>query len=163
MPRWPRDRAATRPFLLYNALMSASTLSELLASQLPANLAARARVLLASQSQLDRALPAALAGHVRVMQLDNGVLSLACDSGAVAARLRHQHAALLEKLARTGLAASSLRITVNPELLPRYVHPVEKTGLPDTALTGLAGLSATIEDGPLKEALNRLLRHHSQD
>lgn len=143
--------------------MSATSLSDLLASQLPGGLAARARALLNTQAALDRALPAAIAGHVRVMQLENGVLSLACDSGAVASRLRNQTDALLAKLGKLGIAATSLRVSVNPELLPRYVHPVEKTGLPASALTGLSHLNAVIEEGPLKDALDKLLRHHQKD
>ena len=141
--------------------MSASSLSDLLASQLPSGLAKHARALLNTQAALERALPAAIAGHVRVMQLENGVLSLACDSGAIASRLRHQTDALIAKLAKHGIAATSLRVSVNPELLPRYVHPVEKTGLPPTALEGLANLNTDIEEGPLKDALTRLLRHHA--
>ncbi len=49
--------------------MSTSSLADLLASQLPNGLAVRARALLNTQAALERALPAALAGHVRVMQL----------------------------------------------------------------------------------------------
>ena len=142
--------------------MSASSLSDLLASQLPGGLAVRARALLNIQAALERALPAGLAGHVRVMQLENGALSLACDSGAVASRLRHQTDALIARLTMHGIAATSLRVSVNPDLLPRYVHPVEKTGLPATALEGLANLNSAIADGPLKDALDRLLQHHRQ-
>lgn len=140
--------------------MSAASLADLLASQLPSGLAVRARALLDAQAALEQALPAALAGHVRVMQLENAVLSLACDSGAVASRLRQQTDALLAGLGRCGIAAAAVRVSVNPELLARYVHPVEKTGLPPAALDGLAQLNAEIEDGPLKDALDRLLRHH---
>lgn len=141
--------------------MSASSLSDLLASQLPQGLAARAKALLGTQSLLDRALPAALTGHVRVMQLENGALSLACGSGAVASRLRSQTDALMARLGKHGVLVTSVRVTVNPELLARYVHPVEKAGVPPAALEGLAHLSADIEDGPLKEALNHLLNHHA--
>jgi len=140
--------------------MSAASLADLLASQLPSGLAVRARALLDAQTALEHALPAALAGHVRVMQLENAILSLACDSGAVASRLRQQTDALLASLGERGIAATAVRVSVNPELLARYVHPVEKTGLPPAALDGLALLNAEIEDGPLKDALDRLLRHH---
>ena len=140
--------------------MSASSLSDLLASQLPQGLAIRARALLNTQAALDHALPAALAGHVRVMQLENAVLSLACDSGAVASRLRHQTEALMASLGKRGIVATAVRVSVKPELLARYVHPVEKPGVPPAALDGLAHLNAEIEAGPLKEALERLLSHH---
>jgi len=140
--------------------MSASSLADLLASQLPNGLAVRARTLLGTQAALERALPAALAGHVRVMQLENAVLSLACDSGAVASRLRQQTDALMASLGKHGIAVTGVRVSVNPELLARYVHPVKKAGLPATALDGLAHLNAEIEDGPLKDALSHLLQHH---
>ena len=143
--------------------MSASSLADLLASQLPNGLAVRARALLGAQAALERALPAALAGHVRVMQLENAVLSLACDSGAVASRLRQQTDALMASLGKREIVVTAVRISVNPELLARYVHPVEKHGLPPAALNELAHLNTAIEDGPLKEALDRLLRHHRHD
>lgn len=141
--------------------MSAASLAELLASQLPRSLAVRARALLDTQAALERALPAALAGHVRVVHLDNAVLGLACDSGAVASRLRHQSDALIAALGRRGVVVTAVRVGVNPELQARYVHPVEKHGVPAAALDGLAQLGAGIEDGPLKDALDRLLRHHA--
>jgi hypothetical protein len=142
--------------------MSATSLADLLASQLPNGLAVRARALLGTQAALERGLPAPLAGHVRVMQLENGVLSLACDSGAVASRLRQQTGTLMAGLGKQGVVVADVRISVNPELLARYVHPVEKHGLPPAALEGLAHLNTEIEDGPLKDAIGRLLRHHRQ-
>lgn len=143
--------------------MSAESLSDLLANQLPAGLAVRARTLLKVQAAVDRALPASLVGHVRVMLLENGVLSLACDSGASASRLRHQTEALLDALGRHGVAAASVKTRVSPDLSARYEPPVEKRGVPAPALDGLAHLRADLEDGPLKDALGRLLRHHRGD
>ena len=143
--------------------MSTTSLSDLLASQLPHGLVLRAQALLKTQAAIERALPAAISGHVRVMQLENAVLSLACDSGAVASRLRHQTDALIASLGKQGIVVSDVRVSVNPELMARYTHPVEKTGLPPAALEGLAHLNAEIEDGPLKDALSQLLRHHHKD
>lgn len=140
--------------------MSAESLSDLLASRLPSGLATRARALQGIQRELERALPAALAGHVRVMELENEVLSVACTSGAVAARLRQQSGALLAALGRRGVVATAVKVRVDPELAGRYSPPVEKAGVPPAALEGLAHLSEEIADGPLKEALGRLLRHH---
>lgn len=140
--------------------MSASSLAELLATQLPNGLAVRARALLRMQDALDRALPPSLTGHVRVMQFENGSLSVACDSGAVATRLRQQTAAVLASLGKHGVDAQAIRASVNPELRAPYVHPAEKPGVPQSALDSLAHLNGEIEDGPLKEALDRLLRHH---
>ncbi len=141
--------------------MSAESLAALLASRLPPGVATRAEALLRLQAALDRALPAPLVGHVRVRTLDNGVLALACASGALSSRLRRETDALLAALVKRGVAVSSVRVAVDPELLARYEHPIDKAGLPPAALDGLAHLNAGIEDGPLKDALTRLLRHHA--
>lgn len=141
--------------------MSAASLAELLARGLPQGVAARAQALLRVQAALDRALPAALAGRVRVMQLEQETLALACDSGAVASRLRHESTGLIDSLARHGVTISAVRVSVNPDQAARYAPPVDKPGVPATALDSLAHLNADIEDGPLKDALTRLLRHHA--
>jgi hypothetical protein len=75
-------------------------------------------------------------------------------------RLRQQTDALMASLGQHGIAVTGVRVSVNPELHARYVHPVEKHGLPPTALDGLAHLNTEIEDGPLKDAIDRLLQHH---
>ncbi len=140
--------------------MSASSLSDLLATQLPAALLARTQVLLRAQAALEHCLPAALAGSVWVAQLEQGNLHLACESGAVAARLRHQTQALATDMSQRGLIVDHVRVTVQPEFQSRPPVVVHKPGLPTHALTSLAQLNTEIEDGPLKEALSRLLNHH---
>ena len=140
--------------------MSASSLSDMLATQLPAPLLARAKMLLRAQAAIERCLPPALADSVWVAQLDKGNLHLACNSGAVATRLRNQTRALATELSQHGLIVDHVRVSVEPEFQPRPPVVVHKTGLPNTALTSLAQLNAEIEDGPLKQALESLLRHH---
>jgi len=142
--------------------MSASPLADLLASQLPPGLAATARRLADAQTKIDRVLPGALLGQVRVMQVQSGVLHLAVASGAVASHLRHQTDALLKSLEKKGLAAESLRVHVRPELVTPWKPPVHKAGIPAKGLASLEELDHTIEDGPLKEALDRLLQHHKR-
>ena len=140
--------------------MSASSLSDLLATQLPAALLARTQMLLRAHAALERCLPSALAGSVWVAQLEHGNLHLACDSGAVAARLRHQTQSLATEMSAHGLIVDHIRVSVQPEFQSRPPVVVHKPGLPTHALTSLAQLNTEIEDGPLKEALSRLLNHH---
>jgi hypothetical protein len=140
--------------------VSASSLADLLASQLPQAVLAHAQTLMRVQAALDRCLPPALVGSVRVAQLNAGNLLLACDSGAVASRLRHQTRALAADLAQRGLIVDHVRVNVQPELLPPTPHVVAKPGLPASALDSLATLNGGIEDGPLKQALDQLLQHH---
>ena len=132
----------------------------MLASQLPAPLLARAKILLRAQAAIERCLPPALAGSVWVAQLDKGNLHLTCDSGAVATRLRNQTRALATELSQHGLIVDHVRVSVQPEFQPSPPVVVDKPGLPTTALTSLAQLNTEIEDGPLKQALDRLLSHH---
>jgi hypothetical protein len=144
------------------APVSASSLSDLLATQLPSALLARAQTLLRVQAALDRCLSAALAGHVRVAQMENGNLHLACDSGAAASRLRHQTAALAADLNQRGLPVDHVRVSVNPEMLISAPPAIDKRGLPAAALAELARLNSDIEEGPLKQALTQLLCHHKR-
>ena len=132
----------------------------MLATQLPAALLARAQVLLRAQAAIERCLPPALADSVWVAQLEKGNLHLACNSGAVAARLRHQTQALAVELSKRGLIVDHVRVSVQPEFQPTPPIMVHKPGLPPTALTSLAQLNTEIEDGPLKQALSQLLSHH---
>ena len=132
----------------------------MLATQLPAALLARAQVLLRAQAAIERCLPPALADSVWVAQLEKGNLHLACNSGAVAARLRHQTQALAVELSKRGLIVDHVRVSVQPEFQPTPPIVVHKPGLPSTALTSLAQLNTEIEDGPLKQALSKLLNHH---
>ena len=132
----------------------------MLATQLPAALLARAQVLLRAQAAIERCLPPALADSVWVAQLEKGNLHLACNSGAVAARLRHQTQALAVELSKRGLIVDHVRVSVQPEFQPTPPIVVHKPGLPPTALTSLAQLNTEIEDGPLKQALSQLLNHH---
>ncbi|MCA1978319.1 MAG: DUF721 domain-containing protein [Thiobacillus sp.] len=143
--------------------MSAERLADLLARQMPQDVAARAQSLLKLQAALDRVLTAPLVGHVRVQTFEGGVLSLACASGAIASRLRHDTDAMILALGKLGLPVVKVRSIVDPALLARYVPPVDKPGLPTAALDGLSQLNASIEEGPLKDALTRLLRHHAPD
>mgnify|MGYP001370275104 CR=1 FL=1 len=141
--------------------VSADRLADLLARQMPVGVAARARALLSLQAEVDRALPAALVGHVRVRALDAGVLVLACASGAAASRLRQQAESLVIALAAAGVVAvDSIKVSVDPALLAPYRPHVEKAGLPANALNDFRRLNDTVGDGPLKAALSRLLRHH---
>jgi len=57
-------------------------------------------------------------------------------------------------LGKRGIVVTAVRISV---------HPVEKHGLPPAALDELTHLNTEIEDGPLKEALDRPLLHHRHD
>jgi hypothetical protein len=45
-------------------------------------------------------------------------------------------------------------------LLPIAPRVADKPGLPASALDSLAALNGDIDDGPLKQALERLLEHH---
>jgi hypothetical protein len=140
--------------------MSATSLAELLATRLPRELADTARRLADAQGRVDRALPGALLGQVRVMRVSPAQLDLACASGAIASRLRHQTETLLKTLEKRGLAVAALRVHVRPELVAPWREPVEKAGIPGPGLAALETLDGEIEAGPLKTALDRLLRHH---
>ena len=120
---------------------------------------AGARRLLAWQAAVDRALPGELRGAVVVAGWRDGMLMLACGSGAAASRLRQLAPRLIKTLAEAG-DVQDLRVRVVPHL--QLARPVKAARRPlsDRALGELEQASQDLDDGPLRAALQRMVRRH---
>lgn len=113
--------------------------------------------LLEFQQALDRA-----AGGIKltVISLGDGVATVAAGNASAAAKLRQSEPTLREQLAADGWPLE--RFKIRPELprwqvrLPRRV----KGTIPASGVRSIAGLAQRVEDGPLKEALERLAARH---
>ena len=105
-----------------------------------------------------RHLPRPLALRVRVAEERNGQLELAADVGAVAAIVRQRSAELLTALKREGWEFTGIRVRVQvradaPPARKVLANPVDRS-----LLQPLAQLARTLPAGPLRSALERLLR-----
>lgn len=131
-------------------------LNELLA-ELPA--VRQAQTLAALQKRFDAVLPARFRGEADVVALEDGELRILCANGAIASRLRLEAAALASQLENKGLPVRRVSIKVRPA--SRRVQSA-KTKAPLSAAARQAFKAATdqLEEGEVKAALEKLLRHH---
>ncbi len=118
-----------------------------------------ARRLLAWQAALEGALPGELRGAVFVAGWRDGTLVLACGSGAQASRLRQAAPQLTQALAETG-EIRELRVRVVPHL--QFAPPLKPARRPlsEHALEELEQASRRLDEGPLRTALQRMVRRH---
>jgi hypothetical protein len=135
----------------------AQRLSELL-SGLPA--IKQAQALSALQKQFDAVLPARFRGEVQVVALEEGELRVLCSNGAIASRLRLEAQGLADALQKRGLAVRRVSLKVQPTSPRRSQAPRVKLPLPDAARQAFESASEQMEEGEVKSALERLLKHH---
>jgi hypothetical protein len=105
-----------------------------------------------------RLLPRALADRVRVAEATPQALALAVAAGAVAAVVRQRTPDILAGLRREGWDFTELRVRVQvrrePPLPPR-TSPKQRAKV---ELTSFKQLAATLPEGPLRAAIERLTR-----
>jgi hypothetical protein len=122
-----------------------------------------ARRLLAVERAIAKVLPPAMAQVCRVANVDGQQITLAVPSAAYASKLR-QLAPRIEKiLTENGWNLTEIRFKVQARLLQirtktapvREVAPLDRK-----ALLAFAELRRALDNGPLAEAVTRLLKHH---
>ena len=111
------------------------------------------------QLQLRRALPQALANHVRVADARSQELELVAASGAAAALLRQRVPDVLHKLAGEGWEFTGIRVRVQARPAVNEPEKPSKKQLDEAAATTLRALASSLGDAPLAKALQRLARH----
>jgi hypothetical protein len=107
---------------------------------------------------LGNVLPRPLASQVWVSAASGDILELATPTGAVAAVVRQRAPQLVAALAREGWEFTGLRVRVQPRGAPvGHQKPVPHQW-DNNAKRALTPLAAGLPPGPLKLALQRLLR-----
>lgn len=107
------------------------------------------------QALYERVAPPSLLKSSHVMQLEQGILSLAADNPAVAAKLRQLAPVLQEQLLLQGGEVTGIQVKVqvtNPAPTPAK----HQAHLGLKGKQELAHLIDTLADSPLKTALQRL-------
>ncbi|MEW6131628.1 MAG: DciA family protein [Pseudomonadota bacterium] len=135
----------------------ARRLSELL-QDLPA--VRQAQALAALQKHFDAALPARFRGEAQVVALEEGELRILCRNGAIASRLRLEAQNLADALQKRGLAVRRVSVKVQPGNSRKAPPPRSKQPLPAAAKQAFESASEAMEEGEVKAALQKLLRHH---
>lgn len=134
---------------LYSILGSSPELRPLLA---------HARELQVWQNLFERVVPAQLKTSCRVGQVAGGRVQLLAANGAVAAKLRQLAPALLEEFQRAQCPVREVwvRVEVNSQAAPRRRTGA---GLGEGGRQQLRTLAESLENSPLRAALEKLLRH----
>lgn len=123
-----------------------------------ARLHEHALLLTRMQRLLGQLIGPALAAHSRVVQWQDGLLTLHADNNALAARLRQSLPTIAEGFSAQGWPVSQVAVKVRPRPAEPQPPPVPQRTLPASAATRLAQLQASLpDDSPLREALARLL------
>lgn len=104
-------------------------------------------------------LPDYLRASVAPAALQDGVLVLLAGHNALAARLRHLEPRIVGALQARGWSVRGLRMRVSP-LPARPAMPPKTARLSPTALACLESLARDVEESPLRDALQRLLRRY---
>lgn len=111
------------------------------------------------QKQLERALPAALAPHVRVADARSPELELVASSGAAAALIRQRVPDVLRELAGKGWEFTGIRVRVQARPMADPPPKRHMKQIDGSVAGALRALAANVGSGPLAEALERLARH----
>lgn len=120
---------------------------------------AAGRLLEVQKVYLGLVAPKSLAEFSKVGALEHGTLILLADNGAIAAKLRQQLPTLLSKFQQRGVQVNAIRVEVQAGLRRDAKRPTHDKRIDETGLDSLQRLQSSLEEGSLKEALEKLLAH----
>lgn len=106
--------------------------------------------------------PIGLARSCRVGHLDDGVLTLYADNGAIASKLNQQLPSLLEKFQKRGGKITGIRIDVQVKIPSPATPYTPKPVISTTGLASLEELELNLPESKLKEALTNLIEHQRE-
>ena len=105
-------------------------------------------------------VPSGLANVSRIGQIDATNISIYCDHGAAAAKLRLLIPTISSALAKQGLIGQAILVKVRTNAIPNRYREPNKPVISAAGLMELGNLQAGLEDGVLKDALAHLLSKH---
>jgi hypothetical protein len=108
------------------------------------------------------AAPTSLAEFSKVGAIEHGTLVLLAENGAIAAKLKQQLPTLLGKFKQKGVEITAIRVEVQAAARREIKRPIYDKRIDETGLSSLQKLQHNLEEGPLKEALEKLLVHQNR-
>jgi hypothetical protein len=100
--------------------------------------------------------PPDMAGASRVVNHRNGMLVIAADNGAVAAKLRQQAPRLLKNLQKQGAEVTGIQVQVQVgRIAPALRRQAQKTSLTIDSIDDFERLSKQVKNPGLRSALAR--------
>ena len=118
-------------------------------------LAGKARQLRAFQLHYEQIAPPSLQRSSHVLQVEQCIMTLAVNNGAVAAKLRQLAPELAQQLQLRGCEVTGIQVRVQVGFQPAK-HPNTPASVSAEGKQQLSDLAASLKDSPLKMALQRL-------
>ena len=115
----------------------------------------RSRQLLHLQRRLRETLPAGIASRTAVANLESGILTIAIENGAAAAKIRQLVPRLLDKLRPCEPQLNAIKVLVQVAPDHKSLHK-KRIFLDHNARNALLTLSSRLETSPLRSAVRRL-------
>ena len=119
----------------------------------------QARQLDKLQRAFSKLVPPQLAKACAVGRHTQGAMLIYADNGAIAAKLKQLTPRLLVDFRKTGLEVSVIRVEVQVRPARPETPPIGSRISP-AGLKSLESLASELPESPLREALDRLLKHH---
>jgi len=94
--------------------------------------------------------------------MEQGVLILAANNGAVAAKLRQMTPELIKQLLLQGCEVTGIQVRVQVTIPPQPIS-VSPAAISNQGKQHLNMLAETLNDSPLKHALQRLAKNKSNN
>jgi len=106
---------------------------------------------------LKQALPSQFSAHCRLANINNGTLIIHTDNASYASLIRFQAPAIIKTLStELKMEISNLDVKVRPLYMPQQTPSTPKITLPSSAANALQQTALSLEDGALKESLDKL-------
>ena len=134
----------------------------LTSSQELSQISGKVRQLRSFQLHYEQIAPPSLLRSSQVLYIQQGVLTLAANNGAVAAKLRQMTPELLGQLQLQGCEVTGIQVKVQVTLPPN-TEPASPSSLSAAGKQHLNNLASTLSDSPLKRALQRLAQKNKTD
>lgn len=132
--------------------------SFLSSSQELRQLSGKVRQLRAFQAHYAQVAPPSLLKSSQILHIEQGVLTLAANNGAVAAKLRQMAPELIRQLQLRGCEVTGIQVRVQVTT-PAARPAINPAVLSEEGKHQLNDLAATMSDSPLKSALQRLAKN----
>ncbi|MBS1143736.1 MAG: hypothetical protein H6R14_1142 [Proteobacteria bacterium] len=120
---------------------------------------AHARLLLKLSRRFEAVAPAGLRHSAHVANYKLGTIIIHADNGAVAAKIRQMSQRLSNELSKGGAECSGIEVKVQPRQIPSQSTSSTQKPLSAKAIGMLQETTDNLPAGPLRAALDRLIRH----
>jgi hypothetical protein len=115
---------------------------------------------MAMDQLLNQVIPLSLKRGCHVLQFKQQTLTLSAENGAIASKLRQMTTELVSKLHDIGCEVTLIQVVVQVST-PTHMPPTEKRTISLSGKTRLTEFADSLDDSPLKDALNRLAQQNN--